>query len=186
VTSRRNAITTLIIGAIATFIGCSFTWATATVTVLGGSGSRTVTVSGGEAVPQAMSLAIVAVAGALALLSLRSWARQVVGVLLIAVGVVIEVGILDFLRHPVIEAGNDTVGLITTHPWWILAAVGALLIAAAGVVTAIFSRAWGALGAKYEATGARKTRAMSPWDALNSGQDPTVTPADPKSDTEPA
>lgn len=185
-TSRRHAITTLIVGALATFIGCSFTWATATVTVLGGAGSRTVTVSGGEAVPQAMSLAIVAVAGALALLSLRSWARQVVGLLLIAVGVVIELGILDFLRHPAIDAGNDTVGLITTHPWWIVVGIGALLIAAAGVVTTVFSRAWDGLGAKYEAEGSRKTRAMSPWDALNSGQDPTASPADPKSDTEPA
>jgi hypothetical protein len=186
VTSRRNVITALLLGAVVTLIGCSFTWATATLTVLSGTGSRTVTVSGGEAVPQAMSLTIVAIAGALALLSLRSWARQVVGILLVAVGIVIEFGIVDFLRNPVVEAGNDTVGLITTNLWWVVAAVGALLILLSGAVTAVFSRSWGALGVKYEAEGTRKTQVMSPWDALNSGQDPTIAPADPKSDIEPA
>ena len=176
----------LVIGAVGTLISCSFTWATATVTVLGGTGSRILAVNGGQAVPQAISLSIVALAAALALLSLRSWARQLVGVLLVAVGVVIELGIIDFLRNPAIDAGNDTLGSIQTNSWWILAAVCALLIIAAGAATAIFSRSWGALGAKYEAEGVRKTKEMSPWDALNSGQDPTLTPADPKSDTEPA
>jgi hypothetical protein len=173
-------------GAVVTLIGCSFTWATATLTVLTGAGSRTVTVSGGEAVPQAMSLTIVAIAGALALLSLRSWARQVVGILLVAVGVAIEFGIVDFLRNPVVDAGNDTVGLITTNLWWVVAGFGALLIVLAGAMTTVFSRSWGALGAKYEAEGTRKAKVISPWDVLNTGQDPTLTPADPKSDIEPA
>lgn len=183
----------LAVGAVGVIITCSLTWATATVTVLGGTGSRVLSLSGGQAVPQAISLSIVALAGMLALLSLRSWARQLIGVLLIAVGLVIELGIIDFLRNPAIDAGNDTLGSIQTNLWWVLAGVCALIIIAAGAATAVLSRSWGGLGEKYEAEGVRKAKAMSPWDALSSGQDPTLTPqnptltpADPKLNIEPA
>jgi hypothetical protein len=176
----------LVIGAVGTIISCSFTWATATATVLGGTGSRTLSVSGSQAVPQAMSLSIAALAAALALLTLRSWARQLVGVLVVMVGIAIALGIIDFLRNPVIDAGNDALGATQTHLWWLLAGLGSLLIIAAGVVTTVFSRSWSELGAKYEAEGTRKKKVMSPWDVLNSGQDPTLAPADPKSDSEPA
>ena len=180
-TSRRTALTLLILSAAAILIACSFKWATAVVSVLGGAGVREITATGSESVPAAVSLSIVGLAGALAILALKSWARQAVGVLIGVISVVIEVSVFRFAVNPTVDAGNDIVKSVTLSPWWIL-----LVMLASGLITVGSSRSWGALGAKYEGEAVRKESALSPWDALNAGQDPTSDPADPNSDAEPA
>lgn len=185
-TSRRTALTLLIVSAAAMLIACSFKWATAVVSVLGGAGMREVTATGSEVVPAAVSLAIVGLAGALAILALKSWARQAVGVLIVVISVVIEISVFRFAVNPTVDVGNDIVKSVTLSFWWILVMLLALGMLASGLITVGSSRSWGAMGTKYEGEAARKESVLSPWDALNAGQDPTSDPADPNSDAEPA
>lgn len=185
-TSRRTALTLLIVSAAGILIVCSFTWATAVVSVLGGTGVREATATGSEVVPAAVSLSIVGLAGALAILALKSWARQAVGVLIFVISLVIEVSVFRFASNPVVDAGNDIVRSVTLAPWWILVMLLALAMLASGLITVGSSRSWGAMSTKYEGEAVRKELVQSPWDALNAGQDPTSDLADPNSDAEPA
>lgn len=179
--SRRSALTFLIVSAAGILIACSFKWATAVVSVLGGAGVRELTVSGSEAVPAAVSLSIVALAGALAILALKSWARQLIGVLIVVVAVIIEISVFRYATNPVVDSGNDTVNSVTLTPWWIVLMFLALVMMISGLVTIGSSRSWSAMNAKYEGEAVRKESALSPWDALNAGQDPTSGLADPNS-----
>lgn len=184
--SRRTALTLLLISAVGILIASSFTWVTAQVFVLGGSGTRELTLSGNAVLPAVTSLAIVALAGALAVLALKGWARQLIGVLVAMIAVVIETSVIRFVAQPTIDSGNDTVHSIGLSPWWVLVILLALLMLISGVLIIGFSRSWTAMGSKYEAEGMRKQAELSPWDALNAGQDPTQELADPDSGAEPA
>jgi Tryptophan-associated transmembrane protein (Trp_oprn_chp) len=186
VTTRRNALTLLIVSAAGILIASSFTWVTAVVNVLGGAGTREVTVAGNAVVPTVVSLSIVALAGALAILALKGWARQMIGVLIVMVAILIEISVVRFAMNPIVESGNDTVGSVSLTPWWIIVMLLALVMMISGVITLGSSRAWSAMSAKYEGEAVRKESALSPWDALNAGQDPTSDLAEPNSDTEPA
>lgn len=184
--TRRTALTLLMLSAVAILVAGSFTWATASVFVLGGAGTRELTVSGNAAVPAVMSLAVVALAAALALLALKGWTRQLIGVLVVVIAVAIEVAVIRFVAEPTIDSGNDSVSSVGLSPWWILVILLALVMLMSGGLIIGFSRSWSALGSKYEAEGVRKEATLSPWDALNAGLDPTQQPADPTSGNEPA
>lgn len=137
--------------------------AAACLLTLGGAGLVLVATSGStgaEAIPVARALALVALAGSVALLAARRWSR-------LAAGVVLAV------------TGLGLVGSAVTGPAFsvrtALIAAGGLLVLAAGLVTVGRGRAWPALGARYDAPAAR--RAVSPgdvWDALDRGEDPTA------------
>ena len=185
-TSRRSALTLLIMSAAGILIIASFTWATAVVNVLGGAGTREVTAAGNAVVPTVVSLSIVALAGALAILALKGWARQVIGVLIVVLAVVIEISVVRFAMNPMVESGNDTVSSVALNPWWIVVMFLALMMVISGLITVGSSRAWSEMSAKYEGEAVRKESALSPWDALNAGQDPTSDLADPNSEPEPA
>jgi LPXTG-motif cell wall-anchored protein len=140
--------------------------------------------TGSSLEPWLTALALVALAGAGALLATRGRARSLVGVLVLLAGL----GVL----------AGGALGLATvahvTAAWPVLTMVGALFIGYAGVEAAFRSRSWPAMGGRYERPGpagpppveqprtpaedqpqhigpSRSDVAM--WDALDRGEDPT-------------
>ena len=103
--SRRLALTLLIVGSLGVLGSCALQWASATVSVLSGVGSRTFTATGSEVLPQATAWAVLALAGCLAYIALRSWIRQIVGVIVCACGVVLAVQAISFGLNPVVDGG---------------------------------------------------------------------------------
>jgi hypothetical protein len=116
-----------------------------------------ITESGGSLAPLLPALALVALAGAGALLATRSWLRQVVGALVGLAGIG-----FGFEAVRVAASVHDvTVG------WAALCVVGAVLVVASGLLALRRGRAWPAMGAGM-------------WDAIDRGHDPTAAgePAD--------
>lgn len=151
---------------------CILTLAGAVIVLLAG-GRRWVAgrppgaaVTGNELLPSAHALALVALAGVVALLAARHRARLAVGVALAVAGLVIAGSAADRLGE-------------ATPAWPILTMAGGLLVAGAGVLTVARGRAWPALGARYDAPADRLPVNRQPptdsdaWDALDRGEDPT-------------
>ncbi|GAA5196651.1 hypothetical protein GCM10023322_66080 [Rugosimonospora acidiphila] len=132
--------------------------------------------TGSALVPWLTALALVALAGAGALLATRGRSRSVVGVLLLLAGA----GVL----------GGGVYGLATvahvTVVWPVLAMIGALGIGYGGFEATFHSRSWPAMGGRYERPQAPRTPAedepqhtgpsrsdVAMWDALDRGEDPT-------------
>ncbi len=114
--------------------------------------------TGTELVPLAHALALVALAGVVALLAARGWTRLAVGGALILGGLAIAAVAVTRLGGSLLGPG--------------LTVVGGLLVALAGVLTVVRSRRWPALGARYDAPG--RPRTEDAWAALDRGEDPTV------------
>lgn len=132
---------------------------------------------GTDELPWLSALALVALAGAGALLATRGGMRAVVGVIVLAAGLGLAAGGVDGLTR---VAG--------VSPFWPLLCVPAgLLVAAAGAYAVARGRAWPAMGLRYER---RRPAPVSPaedqvqrigpspsdvamWDALDRGEDPS-------------
>ena len=97
----------------------------------------------------------------------------------------------------VVVSGSVGHAIINGAPWQAAVIVGALLIFAAGLATALRGQDWPVMSARYDApgaaprrpgggaagpgaAGARASDAASMWESLNGGEDPTEDdPADP-------
>jgi LPXTG-motif cell wall-anchored protein len=116
-----------------------------------------------------VAIALVALAGAGALLATRNGVRVGLGALLGLVGVAILGGGIDGLR---IADGGRLV-------WPVLVMVGGVLVAMAGMRAMRHGASWPAMGAKYERP-AGAVKADKPvtdatmWDDLDRGVDPTA------------
>jgi uncharacterized membrane protein (TIGR02234 family) len=82
--------------------------------------------------------------------------------------------------------GSGGHAIMTGTPWQVAVIIGALLIFAAGVATALRGQDWAVMSARYDAPGAqsagtsrpaRTSDAATMWESLNGGQDPTDDPA---------
>lgn len=177
--SRRLALTLLIIGSLGVLGACALTWASASVSVLSGVGTRSFTATGSQLLPQATAWAVLALAGCLAYIALGGWVRQIVGGIVAASGIVLAVAAVSFGMDPLVDGGGESLLDIQIRPWWVVVALCSLLIVAAGAMAMLWSRPWSSLGSKYEAQGVRRARPASPWDALDAGQDPTMSDPDP-------
>jgi hypothetical protein len=123
--------------------------------------------TGSAMYPWLPTIALVALAGAGALLASRGLARTAVGVLLVACGGGLAV----------------TGGIAATSAprvWPLVCVLGGSLITAGGAVAAVRGRSWPGLGASYEhaatplpATDVDGPAAVQAWDALDRGDDPT-------------
>ena len=87
---------------------------------------------------------------------------------------------------------------MTGAPWQVAVIVGALLIFAAGLATALRGQDWPVMSARYDAPGARGAAtagsaagrggaarpadAASMWESLNGGEDPTEDDQDDPAD----
>ena len=137
------------------------------------------------------ALALVALAGVVAILATRGAGRTIVGALLILAGAGITASVVyaatdrSALEELAARAASlaSAAGVrieITAWPW--LTAGGGLLIAAAGLLTVVRGRSWPGMGNRYEAprradgggTGTPSGTAGGMWEALDRGQDPTA------------
>jgi uncharacterized membrane protein (TIGR02234 family) len=143
-----------------------------------------------DAAPTA--LALVALAGVIAVIATRGWARRLVGAVVAVAGVLLVWRSLDGLsavsqerarafvadKHSAVELGS--VARIAVHGAWAwLSAVCGVVIVGAGLLTVWRGQKWRAMGAKYERAAAvddeqaRQRANASLWTALERGEDPT-------------
>jgi uncharacterized membrane protein (TIGR02234 family) len=148
--------------------------------------------------PASTALALVALAGVVAVLATRGVPRRLVGVALaLAGGALIWRAVLGGSAvgqararnlvaslHSGLGVDAAAVSRVTVHPVWpALSAVAGVLVLAAGALIAVRGHRWRAMSAKYEApaggaTGGdperdRARRDASLWAALDRGDDPT-------------
>jgi uncharacterized membrane protein (TIGR02234 family) len=140
--------------------------------------------TGGAEMPWLPALALVALAGAGALLATRGVARRAVGVLLAVVGVAMAVGAVA--GRIGLDPGAAGAGATM---WPVMCVLGAAAVTLGGWRTVRHGHRWPAMGARYErptarrATGTGEPAAVDQpradtrdaWDALDRGEDPTVT-----------
>jgi hypothetical protein len=146
--------------------------------------AATTAVTGSDLAPVLPALALVALAGAAALLATRASARVGVGVLLAGCGLGITVACGQTL------AGRAGVAV----GWAVACAFAGVVVATAGVATVVRGRRWPGMGQRYEraarpgavatTTGAGAGAGYSAlwWDAIDRGEDPTAgshAPSDP-------
>jgi uncharacterized membrane protein (TIGR02234 family) len=137
------------------------------------------------------ALALVALAGVVAVLATRGLVRRVVGGVLVLAGAglivrsITAAGSMSATRaRSLVRARHVTVDLtgvtphVSTSPVWpVLSVVGGVLVLVAGVLIAWRGHRWLAMSARYEAPAdpardqARASTTM--WSALDRGEDPT-------------
>ncbi|MBU8856121.1 MULTISPECIES: Trp biosynthesis-associated membrane protein [unclassified Micromonospora] len=129
--------------------------------------------TGTELLPWVLALTYVGLAGGGAVLATRGRLRRLLGVLLVGVGVAVAAGGGIGLT----EAG-------VSLQWPALVLAGGLALAAGGASTALRGDGWPAMGARYERRSAPADEPGRPavergtrdaWDALDRGEDPTVS-----------
>jgi len=139
-----------------------------------------------DAAPTA--LALVALAGVVAVLATRGAVRRVVGVVIAVAGVamiwraLVSADAISDHRARVIMTGFVDVGFpgphVDTHPVWpVLTAVCGALVTVSGVVIAWRGHEWQAMSARYETPPAQESdqarTAATLWTKLDRGEDPT-------------
>lgn len=167
-TSRAEM--TSVLGAIAATAGLVLLAASRPrATVAGQSAS----VSGALDTPGAAALALVALAGAGALLLVRGWARTVIATLLVlvAAGVVATMATIPSDYGWFSYTGPPAV----TRSAWAWVGMGAgVLLGLAAAVAALRARRWPEPRRRYGSPAPSGPRGGGdPWDALDRGEDPT-------------
>jgi hypothetical protein len=127
--------------------------------------------SGGSLAPAFPALALVALAGAGALLATRGLARRIVAIILLGAGAGMIVALV------VAVADHDGVAL----GWVFFGMLAAIAVGFVGAITYRHGRSWPGMGARYEraptapADGAQRSRGTAEhmWDAIDRGEDPT-------------
>lgn len=142
---------------------------------------------------------LVGIAGVLAIAATRRLGRVVVGALVLAAAVAVVIDVLGILTAGVVATavsnaaeGSCASGLRDgaqqclssfrdaqeSTLWPLLTVVGAVALAAAGLLVAIRGRRWAALSSSYQPPVAREKAApvtdKGVWDALDRGDDPTA------------
>ncbi|GIG62773.1 hypothetical protein Lfu02_71450 [Longispora fulva] len=116
--------------------------------------------SGAQNTPWLTAAAVVAMAGAGALLATRGLGRRLVGVLLVLAGL----GVLAASGYGLAAEGAARLLLPAGN------ALSGLVLCAAGVVAVRFGAGWPTMGARYERGSEQKD---DMWSALDRGEDPT-------------
>jgi uncharacterized membrane protein (TIGR02234 family) len=171
-----------VLGAMLAFVASSRSWASATL-VQAGVLAEPVRVDGAEAAPVVRALALVGLAGAVAVAATRRALRVLVGAVLLATGIGVAVaaalggaGAATTAADAVADDRGASAA-VTAWPW--VAGVGGVVIAAAGLLTVVRGRGWPGLSSRYDRRrpsgpadpGGADRRGM--WEALDRGDDPT-------------
>ncbi len=197
-TGPAAAVLLALLGAVLALLSASRPWVHAVVTdpVLG---RTTVTASGRQAAAVVPAVALVALAGGVALLLSRVIGRRVTGVLLVLAGAAAaaasvstvrspDAGIADLVGRALATVGStDAQVSVTAWPW--VAVVGGALVVCAGTLAVVQARRWGTPRSRYESpvdpahSAGVEVRPAPPagpgddpgatWDALTRGEDPT-------------
>lgn len=136
------------------------------------------------------ALALVALAGVVAVIATSGVPRRVIGALVAVAGFIAVVRVIGAMSAvstaraaTVVRAAHPQVvgtARVTVHPAWaVLSLLAAGMVAGAGVTTALFGARWRAMSARYERRPVdpeqAKARAdASLWTALERGDDPTA------------
>jgi uncharacterized membrane protein (TIGR02234 family) len=203
--SRSIAITGLIIGSGIALMSYLPTWASF---ARSGDGLPSINSSftGRQIAPAAAALALAVLAGAFAVWALRGvWVRAA-GVLLLLASAYLVVVPIRFAADPqsrllgVARASGASDGGIFVYVgvhaslWWIPALIGGLIALVAAAIVVFHRGRWGGISARYErpSTDDGPTDLSAPragaaaWDALDRGDDPTLTRPPAATDQDPA
>ncbi len=152
-----------------------------------------VAVSGADAAPEVLALALVAIAASLATSLSSVWLRFLTGPVLILTGIGAALAALAVHRDPVSSAtsaltssagvaGATVAADATSGP--LLTLAPARVVAAIGVIVLVVGGSW-PVGTRYRS--AAVTAAADPaddpaaaWDALTRGEDPSLVDEDPE------
>lgn len=178
----RYALFALIIGAALLLLGYSMPWATVSIPIVtGGPASSEVELSGSSIAPLASVAGWLAAAGLAGIIATRTWGRVIIGaiVAIAGAGSTLAVGWFAVASAGLIRAAaearaGETLGDIGDYSitwWWIPTLLASLLVLAAGLLTCTRGRTWPGLGRKYDRANPRQ---LTPWQALDEGQDPTL------------
>jgi uncharacterized membrane protein (TIGR02234 family) len=159
------------------------TWAKGTADV---HGARLAVEATGNAVGSAPTgLALLGLAGALAVFATRRTGRVIVGAIIAAAGAGVAVTSLMALgdtsavdaEASAKAAVEGVKALGVTHTAWpYVAALGGLLMLVAGLIVVVRGRRWAGLSSRYEAPAAQRKGGQTPadlWNSLDRGEDPT-------------
>jgi hypothetical protein len=163
--SMRSTVIALAAGAGLTLVACSMTWVQIQVPLLDGveGAMQTITETGRELAPAANAAGWAALAGVLAVIATKSWGRTIIGL------IVTMAGLVTVIASVSARPGSSL--------WWLAAATGGILVMASGISIAINGRGWPGLSRRYEAAGpagASPRKPLTPWEAMDRGQDPTA------------
>ncbi|MFC8619195.1 Trp biosynthesis-associated membrane protein [Micromonospora purpureochromogenes] len=134
--------------------------------------------TGADLLPWLSALALVGLAGGGAVLATRGRVRRLLGGLLALLGAAVAAG----GGYGLVAAFDGEV----SRQWPALCLLGGVLAALGGALTAARGQRWPAMGARYERSGteapagadrrpATERGTREAWDALDRGEDPTVS-----------
>ena len=188
--ARRTVVLTGLVAAGALAATTRATWVQASAPDLAGT-SQDIAVSGADAAPAVLALALAAVAAALATSLSSRWLRFLTGPVLIAAGLGAGLSALGPARAPEQAARSavaESTGVVgagvsaAATVWPLLCLVPALAVVLTGVIVLAVGRSW-PVGSRYRS--AAVTAAADPaedpaaaWDALTRGEDPSLEDAD--------
>lgn len=191
------ALISLAAAALIVIAAFALPWASVTVPlVLGLSATGTeVTFTGREIYPLAAVLPWLGLASVGGVFATRGWARVIVGLVVLATGLVSAVSAISFALDPRSAVLNqlspdqlspdqlnpDPLTQWASTPWWVLGLIGALGLVAVGGLIVARGRTWPGLSQRFERSAGTKAgpdaapiSALSAWDALDRGEDPTT------------
>lgn len=158
-------------------------WARATVSVGPDLPTVAVEAAGRELAPGAAGLALVGLAGAVALLVTRGAGRALTGLVLLACGLGIGFASATTgvdLDGALREVAGRAIGHTSADPatvtgtvWPWLCLLAGLLVAAAGALTTVRGRRWPGMSSRYDAPAVTRGHGGQ-WEALDRGEDPTT------------
>ncbi len=186
------ALLTQLVGAALALLVVGRTWQTVTVARPAPLGTQVDHVSGHSLDAAITGLAIVALAGLVAVFATRGLWRRGLGVLLALCGVLVAwravrdlAAVSPARARALASSAHGGVGIdasSVTHvsvaaAWPALSVLGGVLIAAAGVLIAVKGASWAGMSSRYEAPAARRDVQadgdVALWQALDRGDDPT-------------
>ena len=160
-------------------------WGSASLRTVTGSIDR-VSVTGHGAEPALPALGIALLVLAAGVIAARGWLRRAVGLAVVFVGasvvalaVASRSDVASALEHRTFAVAHTSVPPHVSG-WAVITALCGVVAVGCGALTVVVGSRWPGLGARYDASGARgksldsDATAMSEWDALDRGEDPTV------------
>ena len=187
-TGRRGLLVVLascVLAASLVLIAAGRVWGRAELATVTGSIDR-VSVTGHGAEPALPALGIALLVLTAGVIAARGWLRRIVGGVVVFVGAAVIALAVASRSDVAAELGRKAFAVEhlsvppRTSGWAVLTALAGVVAVCCGALVVAVGARWPGLGARYDAGGARAVRpsssrnAMSEWDALDRGEDPTV------------